>query len=133
VGSAIPLEEKLELAIRGRDIATGLPREIIVKNTQIRIALARSLKQILDAAREVIEGAPPELAGDIYKNGVYLSGGGSQLRGLEYLVAKELSVKASIVDDPLRTVVRGIGQILEHFDHYRRYLENPQRPKEISL
>jgi rod shape-determining protein MreB len=133
VGSAIPLEEKLELAIRGRDIATGLPREIVVKNTQIRVALARSLKQILDAAKEVIESAPPELAGDIYKNGIFLAGGGSQLRGLEYLVAKELSVKARIVDDPLTAVVRGIGQILEHFDHYRRYLENPQRPKEISL
>ena len=133
VGSALPLDEKLELAIRGRDAASGLPRETIVKNNQIRVALARSLRNIVDAAKDVIEIAPPELVGDIYKNGIYLCGGGSQLRGLDSLISRELSVKCSIIDDPLTCVARGIGAVLENFDHYQKFLENPLRPREINL
>lgn len=133
IGSVLPLEEKLEMAIRGRDLASGLPREIIVKSSQIRAALGKSLRQILDAIKGVIEIAPPELAGDIYKNGVYLSGGGSQLRGMAQLVSRELSVKCSMIDDPLTCVARGIGMVVQDLDHFKSYLENPLRPKEITL
>ncbi|MDP3956383.1 MAG: rod shape-determining protein [bacterium] len=133
IGSALPLDEKLEIAIRGRDLGSGLPREIIVKNKQIRAALSRSLRQIVEAIKEVIEMAPPELVGDIYKNGVYLSGGGSQLRGFPQLISRELEVRCSMVDDPLTCVARGIGMVVENLDHYRTFLENPLRPKDITL
>ena len=133
IGSALPLDEKLEIPIRGRDLASGLPREIVMKDNQIRAALSRSLRQILEAIKEVIELAPPELVGDIYKNGVYLSGGGSQLRGFPQLVSRELSVKCSMIDDPLTCVARGIGIVVENLAHYKSYLENPLRPREITL
>lgn len=133
VGSAVPLNEKLEIPVRGRDLASGLPREIIVKNTHARAALARSLKFITDAIKEVVEVAPPELAGDIYKNGVYLCGGGSLLRGIDELIAKELSVRCYIIDEPLTCVVRGIGKVVENIKEHKRFLDNPVRPREINL
>ena len=133
VGSALPIDEKLEYTIRGRDAASGLPREIVVKNTQIRMALLRSLRQILDGIKEVIETAPPELSGDIYKHGVFLSGGSSLLRGIEQLISRELTIKARVIDDPMTATIRGIGMILEQFAYYQKFLENPYRPKEIQL
>lgn len=133
VGSVIPIDERLELAIRGRDLSTGLPREVHVKSNQIRAALGRSVRQIIESAKEVIEIAPPELVGDIYKNGVYICGGGSLLRGIDQLMAKELFVSSHIINDPLTCVARGLGIIVENFNHYRRFLENPLKPKEIIL
>ena len=97
------------------------------------MALSRSLRQIMEAIKEVIEMAPPELVGDIYKNGVYLSGGGSQLRGFPQLISRELEVRCSMVDEPLTCVARGIGMVVENLDHYKAYLENPLRPKDITL
>ena len=133
VGSVLPLDEKLELAIRGRDMGSGLPREIIIKSSQARAAIARSLRQIIEAAKEVIEVAPPELAGDIYKNGIYLCGGGSQLRGLDVLVGRELAVNCRIINEPLTCVVRGLGIVVENFEAHKKFLENPHRPREINL
>ncbi|MDP1689271.1 MAG: rod shape-determining protein [bacterium] len=133
VGSAMPLNEKLEIFVRGRDLVSGLPREITIKNTHARAAIARSLKYIVDAIKEVIEIAPPELAGDIYKNGVYLCGGGSLLRGINELIARELSVNCYIIDEPLTCVVRGIGKVIENIDAHKRFLDNPVHPKDISL
>ncbi|MBI2037060.1 MAG: rod shape-determining protein [Candidatus Liptonbacteria bacterium] len=133
VGSAVPMDGKMELAIRGRDLASGLPREIVIKNHQVRTALMKSLKSITEAIREVIEVSPPELVGDILKNGIYFSGGGSLLRGIDTLVERELGVKTSVVPDPLTCVMRGIGAIIEEFDRYRHVLDNPLRPREIKL
>ena len=76
IGSAIPLDERLELAVRGRDVSSGLPKEEIVKNHQIRAAISRPLRQMAEAVREIIETAPPELVGDILRRGIYLCGGG---------------------------------------------------------
>lgn len=133
VGSALPLDEKLELAIRGRDLASGLPREIVVKNNQIRIALSRSLRYIIEGAKEIIEIAPPELVGDIYKNGIYLCGGGSQLRGLDQLIGRELSVSARLIEDPLTCVARGIGVVVEDFTRHKKFLGSSLQPREINL
>jgi len=133
VGSAVPLDEKLEIAVRGRDLASGLPREITIKNTHARTALSRALKYIVDAIKEVIEVAPPELVGDVYKNGIYLCGGGSLLRGIDQLIAKELSVQCYVIDEPLTCVVRGIGKVVENLEEHRRFLDNPVRPREINL
>lgn len=133
VGSAVPLDEKLEIAVRGRDLASGLPREIIVKNNHARASLTRSLKYITDAIREVIEIAPPELVGDVYKNGVHLCGGGGLLRGIDELISKELSVHCHIIEEPLTCVVRGIGKVVESLEAHRVFLDNPVRPREINL
>ena len=133
VGSAIPLEDRLEIPVRGRDLATGLPREIILKNTHIRAALAKSLRSILDAVREVIEATPPELAGDMLKQGIYLCGGGALLRGLDQLIEKETEVATEVVDEPLTTLARGLGMMVDNFERYGDFLDNPLKPLNITL
>lgn len=123
VGSVLPRGEKLEIAARGRDLTTGLPREILVKDSQIRLALQRSIRSIIDATKEVIENTPPELVGDIYRNGIYLCGGGSLLRGIDELINKETGVAVKVVDDPLTCVLRGTGLVADNFDHYKGLLD----------
>lgn len=133
IGSALPLEQKMDMAIRGRDMATGLPREIIVKDTQIRAAIARSLKTIMDSLKETIETTPPELVGDVLKRGIYICGGGSLLKGIDKLIEKEISVATTIVDDPLTCVARGTGMIAENLKKYSYLVNNPLRPKDIKI
>lgn len=133
IGSAIPLDEKLEMTIRGRDLASGLPKEVIVRDAQIRAAILRSLKTIVEAIKEVIETAPPELAGDILKRGIFLCGGGSLLRGIDQLIAKDLNVMTVIVDDPLTCVARGTGVIIENFKEYSAILTHPLIPRDIKV
>ncbi len=133
VGSAIPLDERLEVIIRGRDMTSGLPREIVMKNTHVRAAIAKSLRAIVDSVREVIEETPPELTGDILKNGITLCGGGALLRGLDQLLEKELGVKVTVADDPLTCVARGLGQMVDDFDAHRGFFDNPLRPLAINL
>ncbi len=133
VGSATPLDEKLEVPIRGRDMQTGLPREVIIKNTHIRAALGKSLRAVVDAVLEVIEATPPELVGDMLKQGIYLCGGGALLRGLDQLVERETGVKTQIAEDPLTCVARGLGRIVDRFDEHKVILDNPLKPLEINL
>jgi rod shape-determining protein MreB and related proteins len=133
IGSAIPLEEKLEMSVRGRDLASGLPKEIVMKDSHIRAALAKSLRGIVEAVRNVIEVSPPELVGDILKRGIHMCGGGSLLRGIDQLVSKELSVVTHVVDDPLTCVARGTGLAVENLEKYSYILDNPLKPKEIRL
>ena len=133
IGSAMPLEEKVEMSIQGRDIATGLPKEVVIRDSQIRTAIGRSLKTIIEAIREVLEIAPPELAGDILRRGAYLCGGGSLLRSLDELIAQELSIAVHVVDDPLTCVVRGTGIAIENFEQYSSIISHPLIPKNIKI
>ncbi len=133
VGSAIPLDERVEIAIRGRDITNGMPREVIMKNHHVRTALAKSVKAIIDAVREVIEETPPELAGDVMEQGIVLCGGGALLRGLDQLLEKETGVSVRVADDPLTCVARGLGKMVDDFDGHRAYLDNPLKPLSINL
>jgi rod shape-determining protein MreB len=133
IGSALPLEEKMELAIRGRDIATGLPREVAVKGSHIRVAMSRSLKSIIEAIKETIEITPPELVGDILKSGINLCGGGSLLKGLDQLIEREISVKASMVEEPLTCVVRGTGKAAENIQEYSRFFVDSLKPRDINI
>jgi len=116
IGSAMPLKEKKEMAMRGRNLVTGLPEEVVVFNDDIQRALDRSVKQIIAAVRTTIEETPPELLADVMSNGIYLAGGGSLLRGLDALIAKETKVPCKIIDDPLTSVVRGAGIALENME-----------------
>lgn len=133
VGSAAPLDERLEISIRGRDAGTGLPREVVLKNNHVRAAISRSLKTILENIKEVIESTPPELVGDMLKQGIYLCGGGALLRGIDDLIEEETSVATSVAEDPLTCVARGLGHIIERFDEHRMLLDNPLKPISIAL
>lgn len=113
IGAVLPLDERLEKAIRGRDLATGLPREIILTDTHVREALAPSLDSLMEAMKEVIERTPPELLSDVLEHGVTVFGGGAQLRGLPELLAKMLGVPVHVASDPLTAVVRGTGIVTE--------------------
>ena len=133
VGSAVSTEEKLEMAVRGRDVSTGLPKEIIVRTAQVKTALQKSLKAIADVIKSILEDAPPELVGDILERGIYLSGGGSLLRGLDEYLERELQVETRMVDDPLTCVVRGLGIIIEDTKRYETILSNQEKPKLVNL
>jgi len=133
IGSAISIEERLDLAVRGRDMATGLPREIVVKGGQIRAAITRSLRSIIEAIKETVEATPPELVGDILRTGIHLCGGGSLLRGIDQLIEREISVKATIIDDALTCVVRGAGIVTENIPEYSRFFANTCKPREINI
>lgn len=122
VGSVMKPTIPLEATIRGRDLVTGLPREIVVTDADVREAIGPSIGSIIEAIKEVIESAPPEVVADVMREGVYLTGGGALLRGLPELLASELNVPLHVVDDPLTTVVRGTGMVLEDVDKYRSVL-----------
>jgi len=116
VGSAIPLKEKKEISMRGRNLVTGLPEEVVIFNDDVQRALDRSVKQIVAAIKTTIEETPPELLADVMSNGIYLSGGGSLLRGLDVLISRETKMPCRIIDDPLTAVVRGAGMALENVE-----------------
>jgi len=116
VGAAIPLKDKLEAPMRGRDLVTGLPKEIVVNSEQIREAIAKSVETIIDAIKVTMEESPPELLADIMDRGIVIAGGGALLRGLDKLIALETKTIVHIADDPLTAVVRGTGIVLEDID-----------------
>lgn len=122
IGSAYELDEVLEASMRGRDLTTGLPREIIVNSDQIRRALAHSNQAIINAVKDTIESTPPELVADIMNRGIVLVGGGSLLRGMDKLIIEETKMPAKVVDDPLTAVARGAGIILEDLDKLKEVL-----------
>jgi len=122
IGSAHNLEDILEAPMRGRDLVSGLPKEIIVDSDQIREALAESNRIIVNAVKDTIEETPPELVADIMHRGIMLVGGGSLLRGLDKLINKETKMPTKVVDDPLTAVARGAGIILEELDRLKDVL-----------
>lgn len=132
VGSAVPVEERLEMPTRGRDAATGLPKEVIAKNAHVRTALQRSLKTIAEAVKDVLEEAPPELVGDVHERGIYLAGGGALLRGIDQYLMKEVTAEIKLVDDPLTCSVRGLGIIIEDLPRYETILSNQARTEPIT-
>jgi rod shape-determining protein MreB len=102
--------------MRGRNLVTGLPEEILVSDDDIRRALDKSIKQIVAEIKSAIEETPPELLADIMASGLYMSGGGSLLRGLNTLIQKETKIPTRMIEDPLTAVVRGAGIVLENLD-----------------
>lgn len=129
VGSVAATGERLEVVVRGRDIGSGLPREVTVKDSQVRPWLVRPFRGMVDVLKDMIESAPPELAGDIYKNGLYLCGGTALLRGAVDMLEKEIGVRAVLVEDPLTCVVRGVGVVAERLPEYAHLVNNFPRPK----
>lgn len=113
LGSAYPQEKIRQQIIRGRDLETGLPKSLKIGSEEVREAIAPIIRQIVDQISEVIEETPPELVSDIVARGITLCGGGSQLAGLDKLIAEETKMPVWVADDPMTAVVRGCGQVLE--------------------
>ncbi len=122
VGSALPLEEPLETPVRGRDLVTGLPREVMVTDSDIREAIMPSLRILTDGVREVIENTPPEILSDIMGRGIVLTGGGSLIRGLDIVLQKISKMPIFVAEEPLTAVARGTGIILQDFEKYQDVL-----------
>jgi rod shape-determining protein MreB and related proteins len=116
IGSAYPLKEKRELPMRGRNLVTGLPEEILVSDEDIRRAMEKSVKRIVAEIKMAVEEAPPELLADIMVSGIHFAGGTSLLRGMDILVAKETKMPTKLIEDPMTAVVRGAGMVLENLD-----------------
>ena len=113
IGSALDLGERLEFPMRGRDVVTGLPKEIMIGSDHVREALARTIHTITDLIKLTLEVTPPELTADIHERGLLLTGGGSQFLGIDRVIAAATEVPVRIADDPLSAVVRGAGLLLD--------------------
>lgn len=122
IGSAYPQEEKMEMTMRGRDLVTGLPKEVLINDEQIRRALSRSIKILIDNIKATIEETPPELVADIMTSGIILVGGGGMLRGLDKLVSEQTKMPVRLADDPLTAVARGAGIVLEDIEKLKEVL-----------
>jgi rod shape-determining protein MreB len=117
IGSAYPLDEELCMAVRGRDLISGLPREAKITSEEIREAIAEPVGEIVEAIKMALEATPPELAADIMDTGIYLAGGGALLRNLDQLIAAETVMPVHIAPDPLSCVALGAGAALEEAEH----------------
>jgi len=112
IGSAMPLDEPMEIEVRGRDLLTGLPKAVMISDKQVREAISRTVNKMIETIKTILETTPPELVSDIYERGLYLSGGGALLRGLDKAISLAAKIPVKIVDDPLTCVVRGTGLLL---------------------
>ncbi len=122
IGAILPGANQMESAIRGRDLVTGLPREVVITEGDIREAIAQSVGHLIEAVKEVLETTPPEILSDVMHRGVYLVGGGALIKGLGELLRQELKIPVHIDEDPLTAVARGTGIILEDVDMYHEVL-----------
>lgn len=118
VGCALPPDEIKETPVRGRNLVTGLPEEIMISNEEAQQALRKSVNQVVQAIKDIIEITPPEVLADIMQTGIYFCGGGSLLQGLPELVERETELPTHLVEDPMTVVVRGAGLVLEKLDEY---------------
>lgn len=118
IGSVILGDSPLEMAIRGRDLITGLPREVVITESDVRDAIAGSIDGLIESIKEVIEITPPEVVSDIMHRGLHLVGGGALIRGMKELLEEVLKIPVHVAEDPLTAVVRGTGIILGDIESY---------------
>ena len=121
IGSAAP-RGYMETEVRGRDLLTGLPREVMVTDSDIREAFSLSIKELVEGIKDVLETTPPEILSDIMHTGITLSGGGALLQGFSEFLQNILKIPVYVVDDPLSAVARGTGVILDDIQSYREVL-----------
>lgn len=127
IGSAYPLPKEQTMTVRGRNLVSGLPEAIEISSIEIREAISRSVKVIVDTVREAIDETPPEIVADLMETGVCLAGGGSQLQGLPERLMNELRMRVWVAEDPMTCVARGAGLILEDLDMNSKYLVGFER------
>lgn len=122
IGSVYNQGSPRESTIRGRDLVSGLPREVIVTDADIREAISVSVSTLIDTIKEVLESTPPEVVSDIMHRGIILVGGGALIHGIKELLEREIGIPVTIAEDPLTAVVRGTGVVLEEFDTFKEIL-----------
>ena len=127
LGSACPLDQELQAELRGRDLRTGLPKTIVTTTQEVRLAIEEPLASICDAVRATLDKTPPELAADIMEKGIYLTGGGALLRGLDLRLSHETGMPVYIAKNPIYAVAIGSGQCLEEFDALKGLLSSDSR------
>lgn len=125
IGSVIQ-GEYMEIEVHGRDLLTGLPREVIVTDSDIREALSSSVRGLIDGVKDMLESIPPEILADIMHRGITLSGGGALIPGLDQLLQRVLKIPVYVVEDPLSAVARGTGVILDNMELYKEVLISNQ-------
>lgn len=122
IGSVLPGEEPAEMGVRGRDLITGLPREVIITDSDVREAISQSIDVLVESVKEVLEMTPPEILGDVMHRGIYLVGGGALIKGLDTLLNDFLKIPVYVAEDPLTAIARGTGIILEDLVKYHEAL-----------
>ncbi len=120
IGSALYLEDKLNMEVKGRDIVSGLPRIVAVNSDDVTDAIQNELEEIVASAKQVLQGTPPELAADIMDKGMILAGGSSLLRNIDQLLARTTGVPAYVADEAQYCVAKGTGIALENLNSYKR-------------
>lgn len=127
VGSAMPLKEEITIQVKGRDLVNGVPKTSEVSSIEIREGLHEPITQIVDAVKITLERTPPELSADILDRGIMLSGGGALLKGLDERLRLETNLPVHVAEDPLTTVVRGAGRVLENLSSFSKVLIKGKR------
>jgi rod shape-determining protein MreB len=121
LGSALPIETDT-MDIRGRDVLTGLPKNVTITSEEVTIAMQAELREIIQTVKNVLQETPPELASDIIEKGIVITGGGALLKNIAELISKSTGVPCSIAEDPLYCVAKGTGIMLDSLDKYKRVL-----------
>ena len=129
IGCAMPLMTETAIEVRGRDLTTGLPRNVKVTSTQIEEAIKESISKIVDIVKVTLEKTPPELASDIMEKGIVLAGGGALIKNLDKLLSIETKMPVYVAEEPLDCVVRGAGKTLEDLERLKTVLINARRRK----
>ena len=124
IGSAYPVKPKLTTEVRGLNIKTGIPTSLTISDEEIREAIKEPVAAVITVLMRALEKTPPELSADIYSNGIYLTGGGALLRGLDKLIEETTNLKTFVPNDPLTTIVKGVGIVLDNFDEMRKVCIN---------
>lgn len=127
IGCALPLMTEMSMEVRGRDLTTGLPRNIIVTSSQIEEAMSDSISEITDIVKITLEKTPPELASDIVEKGIVLAGGGALIKNLDKLLSQKTEMPVYVAENPLECVVKGTGKTLEDLERLKSVLINARR------
>lgn len=122
IGTVSPSRQPMEAIVRGRDLVTGLPREIVVTEQDVRNAIGHSIEELVESIKEILETTPPEIVADVMQRGIYLAGGGAMIRGIPEFLTRSLGVPVIVADEPLTAVVRGTAAILTDLDAFRESL-----------
>lgn len=127
IGCAMPLMTDMAMEIRGRDLTSGLPLNVVVKSSEVLEAMEESVSKIVEAVKLTLEKTPPELASDIVEKGIILAGGGALIQNLDKLLSKETNMPVYVADNPLECVVKGAGKTLEDLEKLKKVLINARR------
>jgi rod shape-determining protein MreB and related proteins len=122
IGSAFAMEEERSVGVSGRDLVTGIPKTVRISSSEVREAIQEPLQAIIGAVRAALEVTPPELSSDIVDEGIVMTGGGAQLRGLDLLIGEDTGLPIHVDSEPLTCVVRGAGMVMEDWSTYEGVL-----------